>query len=136
MTITRLLRLIPAAVLLAAGLVIAPTTSFVGCPATANAEPVWDIEKFDDCLDALNDGLNESQNSAEQDHKDCCRYSGGEWNEAQKTCQAPPGASVVVRPPGGDLPTAPIQPSVIAPPPPDRLPPVGPVQPVQPPMAG
>jgi hypothetical protein len=57
----------------------------------ANAEPgVWDIESFDSCTELLDDGLEESLQQKLDETKYCCVHTGGVWNEAQQTCQAPP----------------------------------------------
>jgi len=67
-----------------------------GASATANAHPdngSWDLDEYDTCLEMTNDGLDETQNSALDDEKGCCRYSHGVWDESKQDCVAPPAKS-------------------------------------------
>lgn len=94
--------------------VVAPT-------GISQAEPgVWDIEDFDSCTQILDDGLDESLQQKIDDTKDCCRHSGGVWNEYQEKCQAPPGeAAGAGRVPEGLVPRGDLQvapPTSMAPP--------------------
>lgn len=106
----------PVATLVAAGAIAAAafgTTTF-GHSGTAAAEPNWDIEVYDNCLDLNNLGLNETQQHLEDTARMCCAQSGGWWNQAQVKCEAPPANLQSARPlPPGGVPTA-----VLAPPPP------------------
>ena len=87
------------------------TTAF-GHPGTANAEPSWDIEVYDNCLDLNNLGINETQQHMEDTARMCCAQSGGWWNQAQLKCEAPPANVESARP----LPTGGIPTTVLAPP--------------------
>lgn len=80
-------RLMPVAFIVAAG---ALGGSALAEPAHACAAPrEWDIGAYDQCL---NDGLGKGYNEEEQlNHQAlCCWATGGDWNAAQGTCQAPP----------------------------------------------
>jgi hypothetical protein len=64
--------------------------------AVASAAPgSWDIEDFDSCTELLDDGLNESLQEKLDETAYCCTHTGGVWNEAQQTCQAPPAQEAV-----------------------------------------
>jgi hypothetical protein len=85
-------RLLSTAVLTAA---LALGAAF-GASATASAHPdtgYWDLDEYDTCVEATNDGLDETQNSALDDAKGCCRYSHGVWDESKQDCVAPPAKS-------------------------------------------
>ena len=60
-----------AATALMAGLAIAAAS-------VATAEPEWDIEVYDKCIERGTDKVST-----------CCIVSGGEWNTAEGKCQAP-----------------------------------------------
>jgi hypothetical protein len=126
-------RLLPAA-LFAAAVAFASTT--LGYPAIASAERVWDVKEYDRCVaDKTNPGDNLDEIlGAEQL---CCWISGGDWNDNQYKCQAPPaqGAGTDTStppPPKAGIPTAPVQPPTVGSPTTLILPTV----PVQPLMVG
>ncbi len=79
-------RLVPAA-LIAAAVAIGGSTLIH--PAIGSAE--WDIQAYDNCMDA--GIMNDVENL--KDHEQwCCLKSGGEWSRAAAKCQAPPAANV------------------------------------------
>jgi len=82
--------------------------------ATANAAPsVWDIEKYDDCMDLIDSFDDPSERLAWT--KRCCLDSGGEWNDSLGKCQSPPGNAGQA----GTLPAGAASPTLeVAPPPP------------------
>ncbi len=71
------------------------SASAFGDPAVACAEPrEWDIGHYDDCVAyALADY--QTGKSSFQDYNAnvmlCCQLSGGDWNGANGSCQAPAG---------------------------------------------
>jgi hypothetical protein len=98
----------------------AATAAFGGntlaVPATASAaQSVWDIEKYDDCMDLIDNFDDPSQRLAWT--KRCCAESGGEWNDSLGKCQAPAGSGPGQGP--GSLPLGAATPTLeVAPPPP------------------
>ncbi|MFZ0833101.1 MAG: hypothetical protein WAM92_08465 [Mycobacterium sp.] len=105
----------------------AVTLGVIGYPAGARAEPVWDIEEYDDCTSLIDS--HEDPNLIIEEVKICCEGSGGVWQEQGNKCVAPrvapgPGAVTPSSPPrdiltvpGGSsvpprpgLPTVPVQP--------------------------
>jgi hypothetical protein len=75
---------IPAALILAAGALAGST---FGLTAIASAAPEWDIERYDDCMEAVN-RPDPSEQLAWT--RKCCLDSGGVWNDALGKCQSPP----------------------------------------------
>jgi hypothetical protein len=123
----RLWRLVPAAALLA-GLVIAPASTTLGCPAIAGAAPVWDIEDYDNCVENVD--MNEDPFIILEALKICCDGSGGVWDERTNKCTAPYPEGTA--PPGAGNPLVPdVQPPTVNPPPP-----MIPTVPVNPPAVG
>ncbi|WP_131805083.1 hypothetical protein [Mycobacterium sp. 852014-52144_SCH5372336] len=109
----------------------------LGCGTIASAEPVWDIEEFDNCTQTLDEGLDNTQNWIDTANEYCCKHSGGVWNDNRKECVAPPaegqGAGPQV-PPREVLPTVRVNPPNIGEPIPPMAPPVlAPGVPLQPP---
>lgn len=66
-------------------------------PATAAAEPVWDIGEYDSCMRTLQ-GIDGSESEPiaqeEENQKWCCYKSGGLWSKTQDVCVAPPAEKV------------------------------------------
>ncbi|HEY7054607.1 MAG TPA: hypothetical protein VH496_21085 [Mycobacterium sp.] len=100
--------------------VIAAAFMFGGAllaPVIAGAEPVWDIEEFDKCAAALDEGMDNTANWNETVGEYCCKHSGGVWNDSQKKCVAPAGRAVTQNPlvPRGQLvPIGPRSPATIS----------------------
>jgi hypothetical protein len=81
----RLHRLMPAVILAATA-----TLGSLGYPAIAGAEPVWDIDQYDKCIEDMYDYKNDNLTTVA---KFCCALSGGVWGPASDgggpTCTAP-----------------------------------------------
>lgn len=84
------LRVIAPAALLAAAATLGG--SAVGDPAIACAEPrEWDIGAFDQCIEAADDAwANDPTINHDELAYHCCKSTGGDWDEARKSCVAPP----------------------------------------------
>ena len=73
----------------------------LGSPAVANAERIWDIDKFDKCANNNNlppDVAGDPELFTEY-VRECCDKSGGDWNTTTEVCQAPPAERPPVRQP-------------------------------------
>jgi hypothetical protein len=90
----RLRRLLPAALFAAP---IAFTGFVLVNPATACAEPAWDVGEYDSCSRNFPPGTDHTVESWTEHMKWCCFKSGGVWNTTTQDCGAPP----IQGPPGG-----------------------------------
>jgi hypothetical protein len=78
----------------------------IGASATASAQPIWDLEAYDDCMYEMPDGL--SQEGFFTWSRTCCEQSGGQWRGGESDphrgqCVAPPAEADNV--PGNGSPT-------------------------------
>ncbi|ULE34903.1 hypothetical protein [Mycobacterium sp. IDR2000157661] len=122
-----------------AGLVAMLACAALLFSGAAVAEPVWDIEAYDDCTQALDDGIDNTINWINTANEYCCKHSGGVWNDDQKQCAAPPAegqgaGQQLPQPPRGELPTVAVAPPGIGTPPTRPMPVFAPEVPVQPPI--
>jgi hypothetical protein len=76
-----------AALMLAAGALAGSTLLST---AVASAAPEWDIERYDDCMKAVN--IPDPSEQLAWTRK-CCLDSGGVWNDSLGKCQSPPAES-------------------------------------------
>nr|CRL70911.1 hypothetical protein CPGR_01776 [Mycolicibacterium malmesburyense] len=108
----------------------------LGCSTIASAEPVWDIEDFDECIAVWDEGLDNTKNWINTYTEYCCKHSGGVWNDYRKECGAPPaegqGAGPQV-PPRRGLPTVAVNPPNVGDPILPMAPVLTPQVPLQPP---
>ncbi|MEO3756764.1 hypothetical protein ABGB19_00510 [Mycobacterium sp. B14F4] len=110
----------PSAQRLARAAVLAATVVLFGavCPATATAEPVWDVEEYDYCMKQTTVGVPTTDPVGQFEEADryCCDRSGGVHNGV--TCVAQPAKSeqAVLPPPRAGLPTVQVRPPNLAPP--------------------
>lgn len=101
------------------------------CPAIATAEPVWDIEEYDYCMNQTGGIPSGGDPIAQEEENDryCCYRSGGVHNG--NNCAAPPaeGAALLPSGPKAGLPTVKVRPPKEAPPNPSVVDPPVPVLP-------
>jgi hypothetical protein len=120
---TSLRRLVPAALLAAAATL--GGSAFVD-PATACAAPntggaEWDVAAYDACMRNLILSPDFGNRSTRADRQKCCTDSGGQWNDAQGSCQSPPAEPAEAQP---TLPGVAPRPGVATQPPPPPPPPI------------
>ncbi len=89
--------------LIAAGAIAIGVSVTVGTATVANAERIWDLDTFDNCIAAGPGHVGPLQ---WKDYmQGCCARSGGDWDDANGKCVAPPAEAENV--PGNSGPLGP-----------------------------